>query len=94
MTAPVDTHNGKILQQNAVRCYRRYSSACEPDTSRRPDEAMHFVGQVKDIAADRIVDHIGPAPACEALHLIDPAWVAIIDDVFGALACCEFQFFR
>ena len=55
------------------------SPPAKPITSRRPFQAMHFSELLEDVAADRVVDHVGAAAARLLLHARDEVLARVVD---------------
>ena len=53
----------------------------KPMIRMRPSNAMHFVGAVVGVAADRVVDHVGAAPAVTSLTASTKSWSPVDHDV-------------
>src|SRR5258708_26079568 len=89
---PQRTHDCYVLDQNPIRRDGWDAPARKTDYQQSTSRRDALGREIEDIAAHRIIDHIGSAAACDLLHLIYPGAVGVIQDVLGSQLFREFEF--
>src|SRR5690606_13847295 len=83
--AHADTDRGRTFDQQVIGLGKGGATAGESEDqeARTPIDAAHRF--VEDVAADRIVNHVGTAAAGERLYLVAKSAFTVVDQVIGAV---------